>query len=167
MKIKQPKLKKKQEKEDESYLEQLKRLQAEFENYIKRVEKDQQRTIQNAKSQLFLKFIAIKENFERAIPDNKQNRGLTMIHQQMDKLLDEEGIREIKTIGQTFDHALHEVIKTIDGAENKVLEVVQQGYHFGDKILRPSKVIIGKSDQQDPSKKSVIKEKNTNGGHSK
>jgi len=158
---KHKKANKKQEQNAESYLEQLKRLQAEFENYIKRVEKDQERTINHAKSELFLKFITIKENFERAIPITKHNDGLAMIHQQIGKLLNEEGIREIKSLGEKFDHGMHEVIKTVDGVENKIIEVVQQGYHFGDKILRPSKVVIGRK-VQDPSKKSVTTEKKHN-----
>lgn len=125
--------------EKNSFLEDLQRVQADFENYIKRVEKEKDRIKETAKAELLLKLISIKEDFDKAVDIN--NEGVKMIHNNFKKLLEEEGVREIKSIGEEFNHNFHEVVKK--NRDGKITEEVQKGYMLNDKILRIAKVIIG------------------------
>ncbi len=138
---------KKENIEKNNFLEDLQRVQADFENYIKRVEKEKEQLKLHAKSELLLKFINIKEDFERILANVRDN-GLEMVYNNLKKTLEEEGIKEIKSVGEKFDHSLHEAVKMIKGEENKVIEEVQKGYMFNDKILRVSKVVIGKGEEK-------------------
>ena len=128
--------------EKNSFLEDLQRVQADFENYIKRVEKEKEKIKLHAKSELLLKLIGIREDFERAVKDTKDT-GIIMIQNQLKKVLDEEGITEIDAIGKELDYELHDVIKTIESEDDKIVEEIQKGYLLGDKVLRTSKVILG------------------------
>ena len=129
--------------ENNGFLEDLQRVQADFENYIKRVEKEKEQLKLHAKSELLLRLIDIKEDFERAL--DKTDEGVKMIYNNFNKILKEEGIREIDAVGKEFNHVFHEVIKVNDGSGDKIIEEVQKGYLLGDKVLRTSKVILGKN----------------------
>jgi len=67
-----------------------------------------------------------------------------MIYDQLIKILAEEGIKPMKVIGEKADPYKHEVIKQVENKEErgKIIEEVQRGYMFKDKVIRPSKVII-------------------------
>src|SRR3989344_2779888 len=90
--------------EKNDFLDDLQRVQADFENYIKRVEKEKEQLKLHAKSELLLKFIDIKEDFERAL--DKADEGVKMIYNNFNKILKEEGVEEIQAVGNVFDHAL-------------------------------------------------------------
>ena len=128
--------------EKKDFLEDLQRLQADFENYIKRVEKEKESWKLSSKSELLLKLIRIKEELEKAL-ENTEDDGIKMIYSNLSKILDEEGVREIESLGSRFNHELHEVVKKIEGEEDKIIEEIQKGYLIGDKILRIAKVVIG------------------------
>ena len=58
----------------------------------------------------------------------------------------EENVREIEALGKKFDHNMHDAIKTVESKEeDKIIEEIQKGYLIGDKVLRTSKVIVGKT----------------------
>ena len=128
--------------EKKDFLEDLQRVQAEFENYIKRVEREKERDRLKVKSELLLKLIQIKEDLEKAL-ENVEDKGIEMIYNNLKKILEEEEVKEIKSLGEKFNHEVHEVVKKIEGAENQVLEEIQRGYKIGDKILRAAKVVVG------------------------
>ncbi len=128
--------------EKNSFLEDLQRVQADFENYIKRVEKEKEQLKLHAKGELLLKLIRIKEDFERAVKDTKDT-GVIMIHKQLKKVLEEERITEIEAVGKDLDYELHDVVKTVESEDNKIIEEIQKGYMLGDRVLRTSKVILG------------------------
>jgi len=138
--VKMSKVKETIEKKD--FLEDLQRVQAEFENYIKRVEREKERDKLKVKSELLLKLIQIKEDLEKAL-ENVEDKGIEMIYNNLKKILEEEEVKEIKSLGEKFNHEVHEVVKKIEGAENQVLEEIQRGYKIGDKILRAAKVVVG------------------------
>ena len=138
--VKMSKVKETIEKKD--FLEDLQRVQAEFENYIKRVEREKERDKLKVKSELLLKLIQIKEDLEKAL-ENVEDKGIEMIYNNLKKILEEEEVKEIKSLGEKFNHEVHEVVKKIEGAENQVLEEIQRGYKIGDKILRIAKVVVG------------------------
>ena len=131
--------------EKKDFLDDLKRVQADFENYIKRIEKEKEQLKLHAKSELLLKFIDVKEDFERALANSNEKNGLGIIYSKIKKILDEENVKEIEALGRDFSHVFHEVIKVNDSDGDKIIEEVQKGYLIGDKVLRTSKVILGKN----------------------
>ena len=129
------------EGKEKSFLEDLQRVQADFENYIKRVEKEKNMVKEIAKAELLLKLISIKEDFDKAVDNDDDNEGVKMIHNNFKKLLEEEGVKEIKSLGEEFNHNFHDVVKK--NGEGKITGEIQKGYMLNDKILRVAKVIIG------------------------
>ncbi|MBI2106198.1 nucleotide exchange factor GrpE [Candidatus Woesearchaeota archaeon] len=129
-------------KEENNFLDELQRVQAEFENYVKRVHREKEKERIHAKSELLLKLINIKEDFERVL-NGRDDEALKMILNNIVKTLEEENVKEIESLGEKFNYELHEVVKKIEGEEDKILDVVQRGYLLGDKILKIAKVVIG------------------------
>ena len=105
--VKMSKVKETIEKKD--FLEDLQRVQAEFENYIKRVEREKERDKLKVKSELLLKLIQIKEDLEKAL-ENVEDKGIEMIYNNLKKILEEEEVKEIKKTGKHF-------IVTLKGAK--------------------------------------------------
>jgi molecular chaperone GrpE len=141
------------EKIIENYLNDLKRLQADFENYIKRTNKEKEDLIKLATKELVLKLINVLDDFERALDsikdtENKEDilKGIEMIFKQFHKILEEEGIKQIDSIGKKFDPYIHEAVKHLnsDKEENTIIKEIQKGYFLHNHVLRPSKVIISK-----------------------
>ncbi len=135
------------------YLEQLQRLQAEFENYKKRQQTEQEQLRLHLKSQLLLKFLDIKDNFERTLKTNANKEELTagieMISKQVSKLLEEEQVKPIEAKGQKLDPYKHEVLAQTIGEEDDVIaEELQKGYTIKGKVLRTAKLMISKKEEQ-------------------
>ena len=120
-------------------LEQLQRLQAEFINYRTRVEKEKVQASVRARESVILKFLDVKDNFDRA---PKLDKGMEMVYNQFLDIFQEEKIKEIEN--KEFNPDLHEAIAT-DPTTNQgeIKEVIQKGYLHNDKIIRPSKVVVG------------------------
>lgn len=142
-------------KEATDYLDHLKRLQADFENFIKRSEKDKQTFAEFANSRLIMKFLVLLDELEQGLDSlTKQNlpgaqlQGLAMIIKNFHKILSDEGVRPIESVGKHADPYLHEVMlaEQKDGAEDGViLEELQKGYRMKDKVLRYAKVKVAKN----------------------
>ena len=132
------------------YTNLLKRLQADFENYIKRAEKEKEEFTIYSTHKLVGKLLTIMDDFEKALNVAKQNdgeisKGLEMIYKQMKKTLDEEGVKSIVTIGQKFDPFKHEVVDIVHGEHDEIIvDEIQKGYMLKEKVIRPSKVRISK-----------------------
>lgn len=135
-------MKEKKYKKKKDYLDDLQRLQAEFENYQKRTEKEKQDFIKYSKQDLILKLLDILDNFERALTSKDNQEGINLIYKQLKETLEKEDVKQIKE--DTFNPGKHEVISTEEGEENKILEVFQKGYTLHDKTIRTSKVKVGK-----------------------
>ena len=140
-----------EQKETEDYINTLRRLQAEFENYIKRTEKEKQELTKYATHKVIIKLLKIIDDYEKALEtikpklDQEITRGLEMIHKQLHRVLEEEGVSQIKTEKTKFDPYKHEVIDTTEGKEdNLIVDEIQRGYMIHDKVLRTSKVRISK-----------------------
>lgn len=143
--MKQPnpkKTKKQLEIESKEYLNNLQRLQAEFENYQKRTQIEKQDLIKYSKQDLILKLLDILDNFERAIKNKDNKEGINLIHKQLKETLEKEDVKQIKE--NTFNPERHEVISTEEGEENKILEEFQKGYTLYGKTIRTAKVKVGK-----------------------
>lgn len=139
--------------------DQLIRLQAEFENYRKRVLKERSEWKRLALADFLLELLGIIDNLERAVrsvpeTDKKSSlyQGIEMILQQMMKVLTQYSLKKIPSLGIQFDPSLHEAISSeySEKEENQIIEEISSGYFFEDKLLRAAKVKVSLG----PAKKS-------------
>jgi len=148
----------------EEYYDQLLRLRAEFDNYRKRVQRDNPQLVSKVQGQIVLSILPGLEALEKAIEhvesngaDDKLVEGLKMAFLSIRKALEGYGLKRIKSIGQEFNHEIHHAvgIKKIDDSsqDGKVMEVVQNGYFLGEKVLRPAMVLVGRKEKHDDTKK--------------
>jgi len=130
----------------DDYTDQLKRLQAEFENYQKRVAKEQKDFVCFANEKLIAELLTIMDDFEKAL-SNVKDEGIKMIYNKLSKLLSAYGVKPIKAEGEKFDTFKHEVLCTqeSDGDEDVVVEEIQKGYEMNGKVIRYAKVRITKA----------------------
>jgi molecular chaperone GrpE len=75
--------------------------------------------------------------------------GVRLIYRKLKAVLEDQGLLEIEAEGKEFDPNLHEAVMCVEGEEGKVCEEIQKGYKLGDRLLRPSRVKVGK--EQDGS----------------
>lgn len=146
-----------QEKENLSkeYLEYLKRLQADFENYKKLQEKKKKEFIEFANEELLNNFLSIVDNLERALNSTKNENNIEAVRQGINNILKEfynilnkEGVRPIKAIGHKFDPYKHEAVMSFETnqyPEDTVTEELCKGYYIKTKVLRPAMVKVAVS----------------------
>jgi molecular chaperone GrpE len=123
----------------------LKRVQAEFENYQKRQEKDRISFAKFANAELIKSLLPVIDTFNQAIKsikDDETRKGLELTHDKLMKALGDAGLRRIDCIGKQFDPYLHDVMlkSPSDKETDTILEELQVGYMLHDKVLRHSKV---------------------------
>lgn len=138
--------------EKEELLDGLLRLKAEFENYRKRMLKEQTRILDTAEAGLVKKLLTVIDNLERAVENsagqagaNGLREGVEMVLGQMVETLEKEGLEVIDPEGELFDPEHHEammVIETDECPEDTVVEVTQKGYRFKGVLLRPALVNV-------------------------
>ncbi len=143
---------KKQQDENQKKIEELtdtlKRLQAEFENYKKRADKEKTEFTKFAHAGLIAQMLPVLDSFQIALKstDDKEKfiEGMKMIYAQFHSILESEGLMPIKANGEKFDPYRHEVLmkEQSDKPEDTILEEFQKGYMLNDKVLRHSKVKI-------------------------
>ena len=139
-----------QEKSQE-YLRQLKYLQADFENYRKRTERDINELTARSNERIVTELLPIVDDLERALISGKESdrsallKGVEMIHGNLIRMLEKEGVEHINAAGKIFDPSLHEIAVRIprnDCNEGLVLEEVRKGFVFKGRVLRPCMVSI-------------------------
>ena len=136
--------------EVEEYHSQLLRLQADFDNYKKRSEKDIKEFIKYANEKLLLKIIDAYEDLERALnagDSHDLKDGVAMIHKKIKDLLESEGVCEIEAAGEKFDHNKHDAIMAEDSddyEDDTVMEELVKGYTLDSKVIKYSKVKVCK-----------------------
>lgn len=138
----------------EDYYGHLQRLQADFDNYRKRTQKEKEELIKYASERIVSDLLPVLDNFERAISAAQSSedfkafsQGVEMIHRQMQNMLTKEGLKAIDAVGQPFDPNLHEAVLQVDAEdqpENTVVEELQKGYYLKEKVLRPSMVKVSR-----------------------
>lgn len=136
----------------EDHYGQLQRLQADFDNYRKRTQKEKTELIKYASERLVGELLPVLDNFERAVSAAKVNpdftafsQGVEMILRQMQTALSKEGLRAMDAVGQLFDPNLHEAVLRVaseEHPENTVVEELQKGYYLKEKVLRPCMVKV-------------------------
>jgi molecular chaperone GrpE len=132
----------------DDYKNTLQRLQAEFENYKKRTEKEKLLVCEYSNRDLITKLLPVIDSFELALQNtsdlNKFKEGVELIYAELYSLLKSEGLAPIESVGKKFDPYRHEAImKEENGKEDIVLENFQKGYMLKDAVIRHSKVKIG------------------------
>ena len=142
----------KYKKQAEEYLNGWQRTKADFENYKKRQAKIFNELEQMASQNLILEILPILDAFKSAgrhLPEELKNsewaKGVLQIKNQLENLLQENGLEEIKSIGEIFDPNLHEVIEKVkmkNKKENEIIEEIQKGYLLNKQIIRTAKVKI-------------------------
>ncbi|HEX9123648.1 MAG TPA: nucleotide exchange factor GrpE [Actinomycetota bacterium] len=133
------------------YRDHLVRLQAEFENYRKRVLKEQTRAIEMAAEPLIRRLLEVIDEFELALmaaeqkPDfEKFLHGVELVYAKLMDTLKAEGLERIEAEGKPFDPELHEALMGSAGGEGdpRVADVLRQGYTLRDRVIRPSGVRV-------------------------
>lgn len=139
---------------EDDYIDRIKRLQADYDNYRKRTIKEHLEHIKRANKDLVSKLLPIIDNFELALDAGKKlekdddfYRGIKMIHDKLIEMLERENVTVIEPVGEEFDPkiceaAVTEAVKDVD--EGKVLEVLRKGYMIDDFVIRPAVVKVCK-----------------------
>ncbi len=173
--------KKQQEKEDKSYeeykeelserteltleeykklseerLSQLMYLQADFDNYRKKFEKEKEQIIKLANEALIKELIVVLDDFDAAIKlsaeENKE--GLLTLKKKFFNILTNQGLNEIEALGRRFNPEFHEVLckELSKHNEDEITEEIQKGYCLCSKVIRPTKVKVSKNNQTEDLK---------------
>jgi len=130
--------------------EMLQRVQADFENYRKRVEKEKEQFAATASSLIIKQLLPVVDNFEAALKNKSSNaefaKGIEMIYAQLFSVLESAGLKPIEAEGNQFDPYLHEALmqEESDKGDGIVIEEFQKGYMIGDTVVRHSKVKVSK-----------------------
>jgi molecular chaperone GrpE len=138
--------------ERDQFLELLKRTQADFENFQKRVKRDQDQERRYWNSDLARGLLPVLDNLDRAMGAAKQAgesgplvQGVGMVQNQLLDLFRRHGITRIEAEGKPFDPHLHQAVMQKPSAEvppNTVLQVLEQGFMIHDRVLRPASVVV-------------------------
>lgn len=125
------------------------RSQAEFQNYKKRLERDNELTYISMKGDIVKKILPVLDDLERALQnrpaDNSWANGIELIARKLQNILESEGIKRIEAEGAEFDPNFHEAIshEPADGVKSGfVISVVQNGYMLGERVIRPAMVRV-------------------------
>ena len=135
----QDKLLQQVEEADQKY----KRALADYQNLVRRTADEKREWARFSNKELVLKLLPILDTLMLAEKHTKdQTFGLVV--QQFLQVLEQEGIRKIKTAGEAFNPHTMDAITTLDGEEGKVVEEIRAGFTLGDIVLRPAQVAVGK-----------------------
>jgi molecular chaperone GrpE len=140
----------------QQHLDDLKRLAADFDNYRKRVAREQEALSTRAAERLVKELLPIVDDLERALEaaeeheEAKLEEGVRLVQRQLASVLEREGLAEIETTGR-FDPHVHEALlsQPSEAEEGSVIEVLQKGYRLGERVLRPARVIVAAPKESD------------------
>jgi molecular chaperone GrpE len=140
--------------EAESYLDDLRRLQADFDNYRKRTLREQTARAASASQALVARLLPVLDNFELAVSSAEQSRdfdrmlkGVEMVFGELREVLESEGLVRIEAEGKPFDPERHEAVIAVEEEDTEpgmVVDIVRAGYELRGKVLRPAMVKVAK-----------------------
>jgi len=138
--------------ERDALLDRLARLQAEFDNARKRGVREQQDFREFAAADVIKNFLPTLDSFERALKANADStdfrNGIELIYRQFQDALQKIGVQPIPAVGQVFDPRVHEAVEMVDSTEvpdHHVLDELQRGYKYKDRLLRPAMVRVARN----------------------
>lgn len=136
------------------YFEGWQRERADFSNYKKRIERDQAALSQTISGNIIKKYLVVLDDMERALKHRPSDgngalwaEGIELIHRKLLNILDQEGIQRIPAETEEFDPNRHEAIsyeESSDHTSNQIIEVIEEGYTHGDRVLRPARVRVAR-----------------------
>jgi len=134
------------------YFEGWQRERADFLNYKKRIERDQVLLSQNITGGVIKKYLVVLDDMERALKSaqakeecSSVSEGLELIYRKLQNILESEGLTRIQAENEFFNPVRHEALSNEDNPDyesGQIIEVVQQGYMLGDRVLRPALVRV-------------------------
>jgi molecular chaperone GrpE len=140
------------DKKAEEYLDGWQRARAEFANYKKRILRENMDIRQVARGEVIKLYLDIADDLERALQEKPEAgdgetwaEGIEIIFQKLRARLEVEGIKPMNPIGEEFDPNMHEALMKEESEEfesGQIIEVIQEGYWLGDKVLRPALVRV-------------------------
>ena len=133
------------EEAERDLLDDLRRLQAEFDNYRKRVLREQTAMTTRASARLVERLLPVLDNFERAIEHGEGGPGMELVLKDFKRVLEQEGLEEIEAQGAAFDPRVHDAFQVVedeDVPEPTVRAVYRRGYRMGDAVLRAPMVVV-------------------------
>jgi molecular chaperone GrpE len=137
--------------EKEELMNTLVRRQADFENYRKRIERERKDDARRGTSRMLQELLPVLDAFERALrshdkpSDDEYRKGVELIYRQLWDTLSKNGLERIAAEGKHFDPHFHEAIERVETQEypdGAIIQVVQEGYLFDGRVLRPSLVRV-------------------------
>jgi molecular chaperone GrpE len=138
--------------ERDALYDRVARQQAEFENYRKRSQKEQQDYRDYALADFAKQFLPVLDSFDRALhaqgSDADLRKGMELIRRQMEDALGKIGVKTVTAKGEQFDPHVHEAIEMVetdDAPDNQVLDELARGYMIKDRLLRPAMVRVAKN----------------------
>jgi len=148
----------------EELIDTLQHLQAEFENYKRRVENDQFNLLRYAAESLIIKLLPVIDDFERSLIHIKDAKdvdsikdGIKLVYDKLMKMLEDQGVKSIDAVGKPFDVHYHEAImqRKADNVEpHTVIEEFERGYLYKDRVIRHSKVAVSEDNHEEISDSS-------------
>ncbi|QLH75088.1 MAG: nucleotide exchange factor GrpE [Methanomassiliicoccales archaeon] len=137
-------------KRSKECLDMARRIQADFDNYKKRVAKEKEETVRCANDKLVCELLTVMDDLERAlaadVSEEQLRLGLSQVHSNLRSLLKGYGLTEIPV--DRFDPNYHEAFGVGEGEEGQILEVYQKGYCLGPRVIRHSKVKVGRNQER-------------------
>jgi molecular chaperone GrpE len=140
--------------ECKEYFEGWQRERADFANYKKRIERDQVQMSQLLNGTIIKKYLVVLDDLDRALKNRpadaegaKWAEGIDLIYRKLQTILENENVKRIPAEAELFDPNIHEAISHEDSPDHEsgqVIEVLQQGYMIGDRVLRPALVRVAK-----------------------
>ncbi len=134
---------------------------AEFDNYKRRTEQEQQNLFRYAGEQLAVKILPVVDDLERSLQHADDTadiktfvQGVQMIYDKFVKILNNQGITKMQSVGTAFNVAFHDALMQMPSAEaapNTVLQEVLPGYLYKDKVLRHAQVIVSAESEETPA----------------
>jgi molecular chaperone GrpE len=138
-------------KRNEELITKMKYLQADFENYRKRMEKEMRDVEELSVSGLVTRLLSVLDELELAVTNSEKTDqgqavldGIRMVYKNLSSALRAAGLKRIEAVGMPFDPKLHEAVETTQGSKDMsvVVEEIRSGYTFGGRVLRPSMVKV-------------------------
>ena len=133
--------------EQNDFLDDLRRLQADFDNYRKRMMREQALTATRAKARLMEQLLPVLDAFDQARTHEDPSGGTELIYKQLWSVLEAEGLEEIPAEGVPFDPHVHDAVDSREDTEvDEVVSrsVYRRGYRVGDQVLRPAMVVVAR-----------------------
>ncbi|MEO6119703.1 MAG: nucleotide exchange factor GrpE [Terriglobales bacterium] len=146
---------KKVQAERDILFDRLARQQAEFENLRKRTEREKQDFREYAVADTLRSLLPILDNFNLALrvqgSGGDLRKGVELIRKQMEDAMTKLGLQAVPALGEPFDPRLHEAIEVVESSvveDNHVVEELQTGYRFKERLLRPAMVRVARNPQK-------------------